>query len=223
MSNSIELIKNTIASLISPSKKQTNKPLCAKNWDSITSGESPASTPIKSILRDPKSTKIKTTKRVTFKEVVKNPIKQTSKLENENNVVKTFTSKFLSCINISSPSKALVLFDSGAINANVVSKKYVDNLRNDNKKINIEKDTRTVYAVDGKTKLINHGRCYLTLIFEELTLPPTEFLVVEKMGSYDIIIGLPAFRQHRISLNIPDGTVQILENSFRLNRENSYQ
>ncbi len=136
--------------------------------------------------------------------------------------VKTMTSNYLSCLNIHLPAKALVLVDTGAEEANVISKNYYDLLIKSNVKLNLSKDNTRVYAINSKP-LVNYGKISLSLTFGDLILSPTDFLVVEKLGSYDIILGLPAIQEFKILPNIPEGTIQIMGKNFKLNRNQSYQ
>src|SRR6185437_11598415 len=133
---------------------------------------------------------------------------------NPNNIVQN--SNYLSSIVLSKPSKIKVLIDTGAENINLISKKlYLQYLKQD-KEVKIQK-TDVIIIPIGNQPLKTEGTVQISIILsDEVCTPKIEFVVVNDLGQYDMLFGLPAIQQLNIIPNIPEGKVKILNQEYSL-------
>jgi hypothetical protein len=135
--------------------------------------------------------------------------------------VRFMSSNYLSCINITKPTGGLALIDTGAENANLISKKYLESLQKEGYKFNYLPDSTKISTLNKEMK--NYGQVSLSLTVENIQLPEISFLVVESLGAYNVILGLPAIEQLHIVPNISAGTTQILNQTVCLNKNKQYR
>jgi hypothetical protein len=136
-------------------------------------------------------------------------------------IVRTMTSNYLSCINVEGPIAGLALFDTGAENANLVTKKYLTELEKLGMKVELIPDSTQIFSLNKEMK--NHGLVKLALKINGHQLPEVPFLVVDTLRAYNFIFGLPAIEQLKIVPNIAEGTAKILEHTIALNKNKQYQ
>jgi hypothetical protein len=141
--------------------------------------------------------------------------------QTKTNEVRAMTSNYLSCINVEGPIAGLALIDTGAENANLISKKYLADLDKAGVKIEILPDSTRVFSLNKEMK--NHGFVSLSLKISGIQYPEINFLVVDSLGAYNFILGLPAIEQLKIVPNIAEGSVRIMEHTIPLNKNKQYQ
>ena len=128
-------------------------------------------------------------------------------------------SNYLSSITIKNPKKIQILIDTGAININIITKKFFEELKKV-QELPYQTTSKIVMPI-GSKPLKSYGSTLVSLELEKgMKTELIPFIIIDNVLRYDIILGLPAMEQLRIKLDLEKGFATILNKNFKLNLNN---
>ena len=139
-----------------------------------------------------------------------------AELKKIDNISTIMKQNYLSSITIDHPKKTQILIDTGAIDINLITKKYFDEITKDQEKT-YQKSSILVKPI-GSKPLKNYGLTQLSLeLGKGIKTEQIPFIIIDQNLQYDVILGIPAISQLNIQLDIQNGIATIDNKQFKLN------